>query len=125
MSPNRTILVVDDDDLTRSVIELSLKSADYRVITAKGGNEALELLQSHRADLLLLDLMMPDADGFDVIARVRKMSGCSDLPILVLSARTSEGDTLAALKLGASGYMLKPFRPDELLARVNKALAGN
>ena len=116
------ILVIEDDAGIRSVLRVLLQAENYRVIegatAARGEIEA----RSHKPDLLLVDLGLPDGDGLKVIAKVR---GWSSLPIIVLSARTMEEQKIAALDAGADDYVTKPFSAPELLARVRAALRRN
>jgi DNA-binding response OmpR family regulator len=113
------VLVVDDEPQTLRYVGLNLKARGYDVLTASDGTEALKLFSENIVDLLLLDLMMPGPDGYQVTERVRQES---DVPIIVLSAKGQERDKVKALDLGADDYLTKPFGIDELLARVRAAL---
>jgi len=113
------ILVVEDEKNIRSFMQTILTSNGYAVLTAKSGEEGLMLLTSHCPDLVLLDLGLPDMDGQAFIQQVRKWS---QLPIIVVSARSHERDKVLSLDLGADDYVTKPFGASELLARVRAAL---
>lgn len=109
------ILVVEDDAPIRSLITTVLKTNDYRFLTAENGTNALAEASSHNPDLILLDLGLPDMDGIEVIHKIRTWS---NLPIVVISARSEDGDKIEALDAGADDYLCKPFSVDELLARI-------
>ena len=113
------ILVVEDEKNIRGFMQTILTSNGYAVLTAKTGEEALMMLSSHCPDLVLLDLGLPDTDGQLFIQAVRKWS---QVPIIVVSARTHERDKVLSLDLGADDYVTKPFGTSELLARVRAAL---
>ena len=113
------ILVVDDEPAILRAVRTNLAGHDFRVETAETGREALDSHAYHHPDLILLDLGLPDMDGLEVIRRVRERSAT---PIVVLSARETERDKVAALDLGADDYLTKPFGVDELLARIRVAL---
>ncbi len=109
------ILVVEDDAPVRNLITTTLKSGDYRFITAANGESAVSQAASHNPDIILLDLGLPDMDGVDVIRRIRSWS---ILPIIVISARSEDSDKIEALDAGADDYLTKPFSVEELLARL-------
>jgi two-component system, OmpR family, KDP operon response regulator KdpE len=113
------ILVIEDDPAIREVLRVLLQAEQYRVIEAATSARAQIEARSHRPDLLLVDLGLPDGDGLKVIQSVREWS---PIPILVLSARTMEAQKVAALDAGADDYVTKPFSAPELLARVRAAL---
>lgn len=113
------ILIVDDDKKTVDLIQLYLEKDGYRVLAAYNGRQALELTRQKRPDLVVLDLMLPQVDGLDVC---RILRGESKVPIIMLTARTTEDDKLLGLDLGADDYVTKPFSPRELLARVRAVL---
>ena len=113
------VLIVEDEKNIRGLMQTILTSNGYGVLTAKTGEEAMMLLTSHCPDLVLLDLGLPDLDGQDFIAGVRRWS---QVPIIVVSARTHERDKVLSLDLGADDYVTKPFGTSELLARVRAAL---
>ena len=116
--PN-TILVADDEDSIVQLAKLYLAKEGYRVHTARDGHEALEAARRLQPDLLVLDLMMPRVDGWEVARRLRKDSA---IPIIMLTARDDDVDKIVGLELGADDYMTKPFNPRELVARVKAVL---
>jgi DNA-binding response OmpR family regulator len=114
-----SILVTDDDRKTVATIRLYLEHAGFEVRTAQSGLEALEQVRAGEPDLIILDLMLPHVGGLDVCRRLRAES---DIPIIMLTARTTEEDKLNGLDLGADDYVTKPFSPRELVARVKAVL---
>jgi two-component system, OmpR family, KDP operon response regulator KdpE len=114
-----TVLVVDDEPQILRVMRASLPIRGYEVLTASSGEEALNQLSKQVPDLIILDLAMPEMSGLEVCRRVREFSS---VPIIVLSAKGSESDKVAALDLGADDYVTKPFGMDELLARARAVL---
>ena len=109
------ILVIEDDNSVKNLITMTLKTHDYRYITAMNGNDAVLEASSHNPDIVLLDLGLPDIDGVDVIRRIRTWS---NMPIIVISARSEDTDKIEALDAGADDYLTKPFSVEELLARL-------
>ena len=112
---NPVVLVIEDDAPVRNLIVTTLKTHDYKYLTAKNGNEAVMMASSHNPDVLFLDLGLPDMDGIDVIRQVRSWS---NVPIIVISARSDDSDKIEALDAGADDYLTKPFSVEELLARL-------
>ena len=115
----KKVLVVDDDVKTVELVRLYLDRDGYQVLTAYDGIEALRLARESRPDLIVLDLMLPDIDGLEVCRTLRHES---DVPIIMLTARTTDQDKLTGLDLGADDYVTKPFSPKELAARVRAVL---
>ena len=113
--PKIQILVVEDDAPIRHLIATTLKAHDYRYTLAENGESAILLASSGNPDIILLDLGLPDTDGLEVIRRIRTWS---NVPIIVISARSEDADKIAALDLGADDYLTKPFSVEELLARL-------
>lgn len=113
------ILVVDDDRKTVDLISLYLEKDGYRVLTAYNGHQALDIARLRRPGLIILDLMLPEVDGLDVCRLLREES---NVPIIMLTAKTTEDDKLEGLDLGADDYVTKPFSPRELIARVRAVL---
>ncbi len=109
------ILVVEDDAPVRNLIATTLKAHDYRYILAPNGETAIMEASSHAPDAVLLDLGLPDMDGVDIIRNIRSWS---NMPIIVISARSDDIDKIEALDAGADDYLTKPFSVDELLARI-------
>jgi len=110
-----TILVVEDDTPVRNLITTTLKAHDYKYFAAKNGESAILEASSHNPDAVLLDLGLPDIDGVDIIRKIRTWS---NMPIIVLSARSEDSDKIEALDAGADDYLTKPFSVEELLARL-------
>lgn len=110
-----TILVVEDDTPVRNLITTTLKTHDYKYLTAKDGASAIMEASSHNPDIILLDLGLPDLDGIEVIKKIRTWSNS---PIIVISARSEDSDKIEALDCGADDYLTKPFSVEELLARL-------
>ncbi len=113
------ILVADDEASIRRILETRLKMVGYEVITAADGEEALEAYQKHNPDLIILDVMMPKMDGYGVTREVRRNS---DVPIIILTALGDVSERITGLELGADDYVVKPFSPKELEARVRAVL---
>jgi two-component system KDP operon response regulator KdpE len=115
--PQTRVLVVDDDVKILRFTSASLRLVGYDVITVAGGEEALKLAESEKPDIMLLDILMPVMDGFEVLRRLRAVS---KLPVIAISAHSSAAEK--ALNLGANGFLAKPFRPDELVKRIDSLL---
>ena len=115
----RTILVVEDEPRMRQVIRAYLEQAGFRVVAVGDGPSALHAFRRERPDLIVLDLMLPGMDGFEVCRAIRRESG---VPIIILTARVEEEDRVVGLELGADDYITKPFSPRELVARVRAVL---
>ncbi|MDV8021051.1 response regulator [Rhodococcus sp. IEGM 1330] len=113
------VLVVDDEPQIVRALRINLNVRGFEVVSAASGGEALRVAANFHPDIVILDLGLPDIDGIDVIAGLR---GWTDVPILVLSARTDSADTVEALDAGADDFVTKPFGMDELLARLRAAL---
>lgn len=109
------LLVVEDDASVRNLITTTLKAHDYRYLTAESGASALLEATSHNPDIILLDLGLPDMDGIEIIRKIRTWS---NVPIIVISARSEDTDKIDALDAGADDYLTKPFSVEELLARL-------
>lgn len=116
---NPLILIVEDDSAVQNLIITALLTQGYRLCTAANGAQAIMESASNRPDIMLLDLGLPDMDGVDVIRKVRTWS---NLPIIVISARSEDNDKIDALDAGADDYLTKPFSVDELLARMRVTL---
>ncbi len=119
MNNNYNILVVEDDAPVRNLITTTLKANEYKFITAANGLDAIMSAVSHNPDIVLLDLGLPDMDGVDVIEKIRSWS---NVPIIVISARSEISDKIEALDAGADDYLTKPFSVEELLARLRVTL---
>jgi DNA-binding response OmpR family regulator len=119
MTINRRILIAEDDRKTAELVTLYLEKDGYRVLRAENGQQALEIARHRQPALVILDLMLPVIDGLDVC---RVLRAESKIPIIMLTARTTEEDKLVGLALGADDYVSKPFSPRELVARVRAVL---
>ena len=113
------ILVVDDDELVLKTLRILVSSMGYHCLSAPSAVEAVEILKKTKCDLVLSDLSMPDMDGIELLANLRRDS---DVYVIMLSARTEETDKIVGLSVGADDYLSKPFSPRELLARIKAAL---
>jgi two-component system KDP operon response regulator KdpE len=114
-----TALVVDDEPYLVDLVRLNLETEGYRVVTAANGQEALERLKADLPDVVILDVMMPEMDGFETLARVREVSS---VPVIMLTVRAEESDRIRGLEIGADDYLTKPFSPRELTTRVKALL---
>ena len=112
---NPLILIVEDDAPIRNLITTTLKAHEYKYLTAQNGENAIMQASSHNPDIVLLDLGLPDVDGVEVIKKIRTWS---EMPIIVISARSEDNDKIEALDAGADDYLTKPFSVEELLARI-------
>jgi two-component system, OmpR family, response regulator MtrA len=115
----RSVLLVEDDARVRRVLHLALQDEGYQVSEAATGEEGLRALRSSPPDVVLLDLMLPDIDGFTVCRRIRRDS---DAPVIMVTARTDSHDVVAGLEAGADDYVAKPFKAKELIARIKTRL---
>lgn len=121
----RLVLVVDDDPRVRTVVTWQLEAEGFRVAEAPDGRRALETIEREHLDLVILDLALPGVGGLDVLRRLRdgeRAAGGTALPVIVLSGRSGETDRIVGLDLGADDYLVKPFSPGELAARVRSVL---
>jgi DNA-binding response OmpR family regulator len=113
------ILIVEDEPSIAEVVELYLRRADYKVQVVGESSAALNLLEQHLPDLIILDIMLPGVDGFSILRWLRDHS---DVPVIIITARRQEVDRIAGLELGADDYVVKPFSPQELVSRVRAVL---
>jgi two-component system KDP operon response regulator KdpE len=117
MTPRQRVLVIDDDPRIVRFTRLKLTASGYQVFTAACGEEALELVRVEQPDIIVLDIIMPGMDGFEVLQKLRALS---DLPVIVFSARPENGPR--ALSLGASDFLVKPFDINDLAMRIQRTL---
>ncbi|MEE2016349.1 response regulator transcription factor, partial [Bacillus thuringiensis] len=115
----RTVLIVEDEDILREIIKDSLLNEGYEVLEAINGKEALSIFEEHEVHLIILDIMLPELDGWSLCRRIRKTS---NVPISTLTARADEDDTLLGFELGADDYVTKPYSPPILLARAKRLI---
>jgi len=118
-SDQYTVLIIEDDPNTTALVALYLKREGFRVLTAGDGKTGLALARQHRPDMVILDLMLPKMDGWEICRRLRRFS---DVPVIMLTARGEEVDRIAGLTLGADDYVVKPYSLIELMARVRGQL---
>lgn len=123
MNPKHRILICDDDPLLIELMSFRLQAKGFDVITAADGEEALSKASSELPSLIVLDAMMPRVDGFEVLSRMKSDAQVSHIPVIMLTARKGEKDIVSALERGADDYLVKPFIPEELLARLSKLLS--
>lgn len=116
------ILVVDDDPQIVRLVRSYLEQAGYQVLTAADGSNALRLIRTEHPDLVILDLMLPDRDGWDITRVVRGDEQLARLPLIMVTARVDDTDRIVGLELGADDYITKPFNPREVIARVRAVL---
>ncbi len=114
-----TALVVDDEPHLVDLVRLNLEAEGYRVVIAANGPEALERVKADLPDVVILDVMMPEMDGFETLARIREVSS---VPVIMLTVRAEESDRIRGLEIGADDYLTKPFSPRELTTRVKALL---
>jgi two-component system KDP operon response regulator KdpE len=122
MTGNETILVIDDEVQIRRLLEITLSSNGYKIFSASTGHEGIQKAVTHTPILIILDLGLPDADGLEILKKLREWYQKS---IIILSVRNSEDDIVKALDYGANDYLTKPFRTGELLARIRASIRQN
>src|SRR5260221_2198703 len=118
--PDARLLVVEDEPNILELLSASLRYAGFEVVTAAAGTDAVQAAQRHRPDLIVLDVMLPDMDGFDVVRRMR--GGAARIPVVFLTARASTEDKIRGLTLGGDDYVTKPFSLEEVIARIRAVL---
>ncbi|ABV33575.1 MULTISPECIES: response regulator transcription factor [Pseudothermotoga] len=116
------VLVVDDSEVLRKIVSFNLIKEGYSVQEAKDGREALEKLRQEKPDLVILDIMMPYIDGFEVLRTMRKDENLKEIPVIMLTAKGGESDPKTALELGANSFLTKPFSPLKLLEEVRRVI---
>lgn len=117
----KTILVVDDNKINL-VAARQILSDDYRVIPVVRGQQALTFLQNNECDIILLDIKMPEMDGFEVLKKIREMEKCQNIPVIFLTADEDPETKARCFEEGAVDFILKPFVPDDMLSRISKVL---
>ena len=119
MSTQPLVLVADDEPRITKLVAIALSEEGFRVVTANGGEQALQKAEEVRPDIILLDIVMPDLDGIEVMRQLRE---ARPVPVILLTAKGATADKAKGLDLGADDYIAKPFHPDELAARVRAVL---
>ncbi len=118
------VLVVDDEDMTRKLLRLMLERDGFTILEAEDGQQALEVIAESKPDIVILDVMMPNMDGFTTCQELRSQPETADLPIILLSARTQAEAVRTGLQSGADRYMTKPISKPELVQTITDLLAG-
>ena len=121
----KKILAVDDERHIVRLVQVNLERAGYTVVTAFDGKEALEKVESENPDLVVLDVMMPYMDGFEVLQTLRKNQATRELPVIMLTAKAQDADVFRGWQSGVDCYLTKPFNPMELISFVKRIFAGN
>ena len=116
---NETVLIIEDDKTIQKFLNISLKTKGYNIIGVETGMEGISAFMMEKPNIILLDLGLPDADGIEILEDIRRQS---DIPIIIISARDQEKEKILALDAGADDYVVKPFGPGELMARIRVAL---
>jgi DNA-binding response OmpR family regulator len=122
MSSPYTILVVDDDPYILMSLEFLMKKNGYNVVVARNGTEAMELLNKQAPHLVLLDIMMPDVDGYEICRYIKKTASLKNTKVIFMSAKTKDADIKKGYELGASLYVTKPFSTRELVKQIKELL---
>jgi len=125
MEQNKKILAVDDERHIVRLIQVNLERAGYQVLTAFDGPEALKKVESDKPDLLVLDVMMPKMDGFEVLKRLQANPETRDIPVIMLTAKAQDVDVFRGWSSGVSAYLTKPFNPLELITFVKRIFSGH
>jgi len=126
MSDESTLLlVVDDNEMNRDMLSRRLQRQKYDVLVAEDGEQALQMITEHNFDLILLDIMMPNLSGYEVLERIKSDAATSHLPVIMISAVDDLDSVVRCIELGAEDYLFKPFNPVLLKARVNASLMKN
>jgi DNA-binding response OmpR family regulator len=118
-----TVVIADDDAVSMYLLRHCLTTAGFNVVCAHDGREALSLMETAKPELIILDVMMPVMDGLEVLRRAKADPAVNTVPVIMVTSREQDADILEAVKLGATDYLVKPFMPTELLARVARIIA--
>ncbi|MFZ1082353.1 MAG: response regulator [Candidatus Kryptoniota bacterium] len=116
------VLIAEDQDEIQALLEFKLKNSGYDVVLAENGKKCIEVAQSNPPDLIVLDMMMPVMNGLDTLANLKKDPKLQAIPVIIVSAKSTEQDIVKALELGADDYVTKPFSPQVFIARVKAVL---
>jgi CheY-like chemotaxis protein len=125
MENNKTIMVVDDNPDIITIVRTILEGKGFNVLSASSGAECLEVLKNQKPDLIVLDIMMPEMDGLEVLTRLKAMSEFTNVPVVLLTAKVQYEDVLGGYKLGADYYITKPFTSTQLINGINLLLGEN
>lgn len=125
MDNNKTIMVVDDNPDIITIVKTILEGKGFTVMSALSGPECLDLLKSQKPDLIILDIMMPEMDGLEVLTRIKGMPEFTNVPVVLLTAKVQYEDVLGGYKLGADYYITKPFTSTQLINGINLLLGEN
>jgi two-component system alkaline phosphatase synthesis response regulator PhoP len=120
----KTVLVADDQPHIVRLIQVNLEKVGYRVVTASDGLEALRKVREEIPDLVILDVIMPHKDGFEVLREIKRDPGLAEVPVIMLTVKTQNADIVEGLREGAEMYLPKPFHPKELVSLIRRALEG-
>jgi len=118
----KKIVLAEDEPQIARLVEFKLKKEGYQVVCKENGKEALEAIKADRPDLILLDVMMPVMDGYEVLRQIKEDENLRNIPVIMLTARAQERDVVKGIDSGVEDYITKPFHPAELLARVKRIL---
>lgn len=118
----QTILVIDDDAMNLRMAEFMLKQQGYNILTSSNGKEGITLMESNPIDLVLLDIEMPEFNGFDTLSEIKSNSAISSIPVIMLTASAEQEDIEKSTALGAVDYIKKPFKPQELSEIISRAI---
>jgi len=116
------VLIIEDDPDIRDMLSLAFRDEGWKLVMAKTGEEGIDILGRETADCIILDIMLPGMDGFKVIKKIRSIEKCKNIPVIMATARGSEADIVAGLELGADDYVVKPYSPRVLCARIRAVL---
>jgi len=122
MEPRPTVLIIEDDPEIQELLSFAMARENWKLVQAKSGEEGLDFLGKHRVDCILLDIMLPGMDGFRVIKKIRETANGQGVPVIMATARGEESDIITGLELGADDYVVKPYSPKVLVARIRVGL---
>jgi len=124
-STKSTIMIVDDDHELVTIVRVILEQKGFNVMCAYNGHQLFAGLDEHRPDLIILDIMMPEMDGLEVLSRLKANPGTSSIPVIILTAKVQYEDVLGSYKMGADHYITKPFTRNQLITGINRCLGGD
>ena len=120
----KNIIIAEDEEHIGKLITFKLQKEGYTVIWERDGSSALEAIKNEKPDLVLLDVMMPQINGFEVLKKIKQDEELKDIPVVMLTSKGQESDIVSAIDCGAADYIVKPFRPAELLVRIKRLLSS-